>query len=104
MTTLKDIELWLEANEDNLGYHILTKEEIVESIIVAENSEMDEYEKDEVDDSIKSKPKIGKIKNHLNIALKYVEDNDDENISTYYEHLRHLLELFLIEINAKGKQ
>jgi len=104
LTTLEDIELWLEADEDDMGYHILTEEEIVESVIAAENSETDEYEQDEVDDSIKSKPKLGEIKDHLNIVLKYVEDNDDENISAYYEHLRHLHELLIREINAKRRQ
>lgn len=104
LTTLEDIELWLEADEDYLGYHILAEEEIVESVIAAENSETDEYEQDEVDDSIKSKPKLVEIKDHLNIVLKYVEDNDDENISAYYEHLKHLHELLIQEINAKGRQ
>lgn len=41
LTTLEDIELWLEADEDDLGYHILTEEEIVESVIATENSETD---------------------------------------------------------------
>ncbi|XP_050527960.1 tigger transposable element-derived protein 7-like [Daktulosphaira vitifoliae] len=104
LTTLEDIELWLEADEDDMGFRILTEEVIVESVIAAENSETDEYEQDEVDDSIKSKPKLGEIKDHLNIVLKYVEDNDDEKISAYYEHLRHLRELLIREINAKGKQ
>lgn len=61
-------------------------------------------EQDEVDDSIKSKLKLGEIKDHLNIVLKYVEDNDDENISAYYEYLRQLHELLIQEINAKGRQ
>lgn len=104
LTTLEDIELWLESDEGDMGYHILTEEEIVESVIAAENSETDEYEQDELDDSIKSKPKLGEIKDHLNVVLKFVEDNDDENISAYYEHLRHLRELLIREINAKGKQ
>jgi len=48
LTTLEDIELWLETDEDDLGYHILTEEEIVESVVAAENFETDEYEQNEV--------------------------------------------------------
>lgn len=33
------------------------------------------------------KPKLGEIKDHLNIVVKYVEDNHDENIHAYYEYL-----------------
>lgn len=34
-------ELWLEADEDDPGYHILTEKEIVQSVIITESSEMD---------------------------------------------------------------
>jgi len=65
--TLEDIESWSEADEYDLaGYHILTEEEIVESVIATENSETDEYDQDEADD-VNPKPKLGEIKDHLNI-------------------------------------
>ncbi|XP_060846462.1 tigger transposable element-derived protein 7-like [Rhopalosiphum padi] len=102
--TLEDIELWLEADECDLGYHILTEEEIVESVTAAESSETDEYDQDEADDNVNPKPKLGEIKDHLNIVIKYVEDNNNENISAYYEHLRHLRELIIKEINVKERQ
>ncbi|XP_025207667.1 tigger transposable element-derived protein 7-like [Melanaphis sacchari] len=101
--TLEDIELWLEADEYDLGYNILTKE-IVESLTATESSETDEYDHNEADDNVNPKPpKLGEIKDHLNIVIKYVEDNNDENIFAYYEHLRHLRELIIKEITVKGR-
>ncbi|KAE9526719.1 hypothetical protein AGLY_013367 [Aphis glycines] len=88
--TLEDIEFLLEADEYDLDNHILTAEEIVENMTTAESSETDECDQDEAENNIKPKQKLGEIKDHLNIVIKYVEDNDDENISAYYEHLRHL--------------
>jgi len=96
--------LWLEADECDLGYHILSEEEIVESVTAAESSEIDEYDQDEADDNVNPKSKLGEIKDHLNIVIKYVEDNNNENISAYYEHLRHLRELIIKEINVKERQ
>jgi len=105
LATLVDIELWLEADEYYLGYHILTKEEIVESVTVTETSETDEVsDQDGADDNVNTKQKLGEIKDHLNIVIKYVENNNDENISTYYEHLRHLRELIIKEITVKGRK
>lgn len=81
--TLEDIELWQEADEYDLGYHILTELEIVESVTTAESSETDEYDQDDADDNVNPKPKLGVIKDHLNIVIKYVEDNNDHTYHTY---------------------
>lgn len=78
LATLEDNELWLEADECDLDYHILTEEEIVEIVTAAESSETDEYEQDEADDNVNPKPKLGEMKDHLNIVIKYVEDNNNE--------------------------
>lgn len=99
--TLEDIEFWLEADEYDLDYHILTEEEIVENMTTAGNSETDECDQDEADNNINPKQKLGEIKDHLNIVIKYVEDNNDENISAYYEHLRHLRELIIKDCERK---
>lgn len=43
----------------------------------------------EAGDLINPKLKLNEIKFQLNIVIKYVDSNNDENIiSTYYEHLR----------------
>lgn len=39
---------------------------------------------------ISLKPKLSKIEDDLNCVIKYVEDNDDENIPARYEHLTSL--------------
>ncbi|KAK9752384.1 hypothetical protein QE152_g4270 [Popillia japonica] len=97
--TLEDTELWLEADEVDLGYHILTEEKVVQSVITRESYETNEYDQDEAGDTIK--PKLNEIKDHLNIVINYVEDNGVENISTYYEHLG---ELIIKKINSKVRQ
>jgi len=102
--TLEDIEFWLEADEYDLDYRTLTEEEIVENMTTAESSETDDCDQDEVDNNIIPKQKLGEIKDHLNIVIKYVEDNNNENISAYYEHLRHLRELIIKEIDVKGRK
>lgn len=72
---------------------------IIESVIASESSETDEAE-----DIINPILKLSEMKDHLNIVIKYVADIYDENISTYYKHLRHLHELINKAINAKEKQ
>lgn len=73
-------------------------------MITAKNSEMGEYDQDKADDNDNSKPKFGEIKDHLNIVIKYIEDNNDKNIPAYYEHLRYLRELIIKEIYVNGRQ
>ncbi|XP_022173408.1 uncharacterized protein LOC111035893 [Myzus persicae] len=81
---------------------LIAQEGIVESVTAAESSETDEYDQDEADDNVYPKPKLGEIKDHLNIVIKYVEDKYNENVSAHYENLRHLREVK--EINVKERQ
>lgn len=60
--TLEDIEFWLEADEDNPGYQILTEEKIIEIVIAAESFEPDKYDQDEAGDIINTKPELVKLK------------------------------------------
>lgn len=98
--TLDDIELWLEEDDQDPGHHILTEEEIAESVTVAEEDDDDD---DEADD-INPKPKLSEVKDHIDCVIKYVSESSNEQVSGYYEHLRHLRHLIVQEINTKGRQ
>lgn len=102
--SMDDIDLWLEEDDQDPGYHILTEEEIVENVTGAENSDEDEDGYDEVDDTINPKQKLSEVKDNLDFVIKYVADSDNENISGYYEHLRHLRQLIVQELSTKGRQ
>jgi len=52
--TLEDIELWLEADKYDLGYHILTEEEIVETNLKIKHTRVPWWNTD-IKDSIKKK-------------------------------------------------
>lgn len=39
--------------------------------------------------------------NHLNVIIKYVEDNNNENICAYYEYLKYLREMIIKKLNVK---
>jgi hypothetical protein len=79
---LDDVETWLEADEDDPGFQILTAEE-------------------EVGDTIQPTIKVSEVKDHLNFVIQYVEQLANENVFAYYEHLRHLRQLLTEEISSK---
>jgi hypothetical protein len=88
---LDDVEAWLEADEDDPGFQILTEAEIVAS--VSEEAESSEDEEEEVGDTTQSTIKASEVKDHLNFVIQYVEQSANENVFAYYEHLRHLRQL-----------
>lgn len=51
---------------------IVTEEVIIEIVIATET--------DEADNIINPMPKLSEIKYHLNVVIRYAEDNNDENI------------------------
>lgn len=68
--TMEGTEQQLEANEDNPGYHILMKEEIVDSMTAAESLEQDEY--DEADNTVSQNENISSHQKHLRYYMNYL--------------------------------
>ena len=69
--SLYDIESWLEADEDDPGYHIKTEEDNADSV----TGVLDISEEDEDEDIINSHPKFkaSEVKHHLNFGTEYVQ-------------------------------
>jgi hypothetical protein len=44
------------------------------------------------------------VKGHVNFVIQYVEQSANENMFAYYEHLRHLRQLFTEQISSKQTQ
>lgn len=101
---LEDVETWLEEDEDDPGFHLLTEEEIVGSVTEKEDSSEDEEEDLQEEDNTQATIKVSEVKDHLNFVIEYVEQSKNENVFAYYEHLRHLRQLLTNEINNKQTQ
>jgi hypothetical protein len=80
--SLDDVKAWLQADEDDPGFQILTEEEIVTS--VTEEAESSEDEEAEVGDTTQPTIKVSEVKYHLNFVIQYVEQSANENVFAYY--------------------
>jgi hypothetical protein len=109
------LEAWLEADEDDPGFQILTEEETVASgfqilteeetvASVTEEAEASEDKEEEVGDTTQPTIKVSEMKDHFNFVIQYVKQSANENVFAYYEHLRHLRQLLTEEISSKQTQ
>jgi hypothetical protein len=47
---------------------------------------------------------VSEVKDHLNFVIQYVEHSANENVFSYYEHLRHLHQLLTEQLSSKQTQ
>jgi hypothetical protein len=80
----------------------LTEEEIVDCVNEAKNFEDESGEEHEENRVPKMKPR--EKRDHLNCVMNFIQESDSEDISAYYDHLRHLRDLIIKEMCAKPSQ
>jgi hypothetical protein len=66
---------------------------------VTEDESEEQHEENRVP---KMKPR--EVREHLNCIINFIQESDNEDISTYYEHLRHLRDLNVEEMCTKPSQ
>lgn len=79
---IKDIKSWFETGEDDLGYHIMTEAEIVDSV-----TEVAETSKEEDEGNFKLNIKVIKVK----IIIQYLSELYPAVCLTMNEYLPNMI-------------
>lgn len=85
---------WLEEDEVDPGYQVLSEEEIVREVLQARGDGAPEDTSDEVmEESQRSDLSI--IRNHCDDILTYINNSDDPAVQEFYEHFRNFKKLII---------
>ena len=94
-----DVVQWLEMDLDDPGYHHLTEEEIVASVL-----EKDEVVREEEEINPGDKVKLSDVRRSADDILLWLDQSQDPEAQKYYCHLRELRALVIREQHASPKQ
>jgi hypothetical protein len=109
-----DVEQWLDNDNGDPGYQILSQVEIAESVLQGKEEhdnfdeeyfDVDEEDDDDVEEeSTSSCPKLSVIRNHTEDVILYIGASSDMEVLAYYGHFRQLHSIISKEQHASGKQ
>jgi hypothetical protein len=100
-----DVEQWLDNDDGDPGYQILSQEEIAESVLKGKEEDNDVDEDDNVEEeSASSYPKLSVIRNPMDDAISYIGASLDPEVLAYYWHLRQFRLIIIQKQHVSGKQ
>ena len=97
--TVEDVENWLDDNDANPGYQVLSLGEIADSVVNESNSSSSESEEEVV-----VRSKMAEVRDSIDTLLKYVDVTANQKIQGYYHCLHTLRELTIRKQYQSGKQ
>ncbi|XP_022913914.2 tigger transposable element-derived protein 7-like [Onthophagus taurus] len=88
----EDMLHWLEIDEGDPGYRIMTENETAnEEKIVDNELESEDSEKDETSPKVK----LSTIRSHLDDIITFIDDSSDKEMQPFYAHFRNFRELII---------
>jgi hypothetical protein len=93
-----DIEQWLDNDDDDQGYQILSQEEIGENVLQGKEEDDDVF----VEESTSSCPKLSVIRNHMDDIISYIGESSDPEVLAYYGYLREFHSIIIKKQHASG--
>jgi hypothetical protein len=102
-----DIEQWLNNDDGDPRYQILSQEEIAESILQGkeEDDDVDEEDDDDAEEELVSScPKLSVIRNHMDNVILYIGASSDPDVLAYYRHFRQVRSIIIKKQHASWKQ
>lgn len=100
--TVEDVEDWLEENDADPGYQILSAEEIADSVVNPDPDESSSEGEEEVVAPVR--PKMSDVREALDTLITFVDLDSNPEVQAYYEHLRTLREVIIRQQYQRGKQ
>ncbi|XP_062854201.1 tigger transposable element-derived protein 7-like [Trichomycterus rosablanca] len=100
--TFEDVENWLEDNDADPGYQMLSTEEIADAVLTDKDAVGDSSTDEE--EEVVLGPKMSAVRESLDILISYVDCTDNREIQGYYGHLHKLRELVIRDQYQRGKQ
>jgi hypothetical protein len=99
-----DVEQWLDNDDGDPSYQILSQEEIAQSVLQDKEEDSDADEEDDnvvEEESASSCPKLLVIGNHMDDVILYIEASSDPEVLAYYGHFRQFLFNYYYETTCK---
>jgi chlorite dismutase len=100
----ENIQDWLELDQVNPAFQLLTEEEITADVI--KDSAMEEesdYEADVQESKIKKKL-LSSTRDGTDAVINYVDSSTNKKLQEYYEHLRTVREILIKEQQHRSVQ
>lgn len=85
---------WLEEDEVDPGYQVLTEEEIVKDVLQSRDKARSEDNSDEAVPRRK-RMKLSTIRNHCDDILSYLDTSEDSALLDYYEQFRNFKQIVM---------
>jgi hypothetical protein len=104
-TTQENILDWLEMDEGDAGFWLLTDKEIAADVI--KNSAMEEESDNELDElqgSTIKKKLLSFARDSTDAVINYVDSSTNKKLQEYYEHLRTMTEILIKEQQQRSVQ
>lgn len=95
-----EIENWLEVDADQQGYECLTENEIIREVLDCASSSDDSSSDEEIEYK-EEKIKLSEALSHVDNLLKFIDQNDNENISAYRDKFREFRVLLTNDLKLK---
>lgn len=89
----EDVLQWLEEDEGDPGYHIMTESEIADEVMTLEDE--DGSGDNEEEETAVPKTKLSVIRSHLDDIITFMDNSSDIEIQLYYTHFRNFRELII---------
>lgn len=100
--TMDDVQEWLDENESDPGYQILSAEEIAAEVLAVTEHTSDNDDEEEMPPP--KKEKLSKVREWIDNLISFVDATENRGIQMHYEHLRILREEIIREQYRGGKQ
>jgi hypothetical protein len=95
-----DVEHWLDNDDSDPGFQILSQEELAESVLQGKEEDDDVVE----EESASSCPKLPVIRNHMDDVISYIGASSDLELPAYYRHFRQFCSVIIKKQHASWKQ
>ncbi|KAG7176901.1 Tigger transposable element-derived protein 7-like 54 [Homarus americanus] len=92
----EDVETWLEENEGDPGYQMLSSEEIADAVCTVDKENDDVENSDREESCVKmSNVKLSVVQESVNNILTYIDNTSSPQMHQYYEHFWTFRELII---------
>ena len=98
--TAEYVQDWLEENDADPWYQVLSMEEIAKTVLHGDQSDSSS----DLEEEVVVRPRIADVRDSIDTLIQFVDVTDNREISAYYKHLCTLRELIICEQYSKRKQ
>jgi hypothetical protein len=94
-----DTEQWLDNDNGDPGYQILSQEEIAESVLQGKEEDNNVVE----EESVSSCPKLSVIRSHMGNVILYIGASSDPQMLAYHGHFRQFCSIIIKKTTCEWK-